>query len=435
MSSEAVMVAEGVGKYFRYYRSNFDRAVEWMTADRVRRHEGRWALSDINFRIARGESVGIVGHNGAGKSTLLKLLTGTMQPTVGRVTIDGWVAALLELGMGFHPDFTGRQNVDIGGRLLGLSEREIMGQLDWIIAFSELEPYIDQPLRTYSSGMQMRLAFALATALRPDVLIIDEALAVGDIRFQQRCFERIDTFRTAGTTLLFVSHDLGAVYRLCHRVLVFERGRILFDGPPKEGIELYYSSMLRVTTGAQAAAVSATPDGHAECELPAIDSHADALPTRPGDIVTSSCRLLHARWYDERGEPAHLLMHKTTVSLALTIRFAETVDDPHVGFKIHDRTGMVIFETNTYCMRRPIGCVQAGLLRVVFTFPCRLVWGEYTLTVGVAEHGRGLGDFERVLLYATHVSGFTVARNTDDIVWAGLVNLEPEAAIELQPDA
>ena len=151
---------------------------------------------------------------GAGKSTLLKLLTGTTEPTVGRIAVDGRVAALLELGMGFHPDFTGRQNVETGGRLLGLRDREIRAHLDWIVEFSQLAPYMDQPLRTYSSGMQMRLAFALATAVQPEVLIIDEALAVGDILFQQRCFGRIDGFRAAGTTLLFVAPGLGAVYRL-----------------------------------------------------------------------------------------------------------------------------------------------------------------------------------------------------------------------------
>lgn len=429
-----VIVAEGVGKYFRYYRSNFDRAVEWMTFDRSRRHEGHWALRDISFQIARGESVGIIGHNGAGKSTLLKLLTGTTQPTVGRVAVDGRVAALLELGMGFHPDFTGRQNVETGGRLLGLSEREIRSHLDWIVSFADLEPYIDRPLRTYSSGMQMRLAFALATALRPEVLIIDEALAVGDIRFQQRCFERIDAFRTAGTTLLFVSHDLGAVYRLCHRVLVLEHGRLLFDGPPKNGIELYYSSMLRITTGAQAAPV-ATHGEDAERELPPIETSPELFPMRPSDLVTPACQLLHTRWYDEHGTPVHLLVHKTTVSLAVTIRLAEMFEDPHVGFKIHDRTGLVIFETNTYCMRQRIGRVQAGIIRSVFTFRCRLVWGEYTLTIGVADQGYGLGLFKRQLLYATHVSAFTVAQNTDDIVWSGLVNLEPQVVIELQPDA
>ncbi len=282
----------------------------------------------------------------------------------------------------------------------------------------------------------MRLAFALATAVQPEVLIIDEALAVGDILFQQRCFERIDGFRAAGTTLLFVSHDLGAVYRLCDRVLVLESGRLLFDGPPKEGVELYYASMLRATTGA-ATPPAPPPEASSTGEqaLPPIDAAADALPTRPGDIVTAVCRLLHARWYDEHGAPTRLLLHKTTVSLAITIALTEPVDDPHVGFKIHDRTGMVVFETNTYGMRRRIGHVQAGLMRVVFTFPCRLVWGEYTLTVGVGEHGRGLGDFERVLLYATHVSTFTVARNSDDIVWSGLVNLEPHVAIERHADA
>jgi lipopolysaccharide transport system ATP-binding protein len=294
---------------------------------------------------------------------------------------------------------------------------------------------MDQPLRTYSSGMQMRLAFALATAVQPEVLIIDEALAVGDILFQQRCFGRIDGFRAAGTTLLFVSHDLGAVYRLCDRVLVLESGRLLFDGPPKEGVELYYASMLRATTGAVTPPAPAGEGAAGERVLPPVDAESEALPARAGDITTAACRLLHTRWYDEHGAQVRILVHKTTVSLAVTIRLTEPVDDPHVGFKIHDRTGMVVFETNTYCMRRRIGHGPPGIVRVVFTFPCRLVWGEYTLTIGVGDQGSGLGHFERVLLYATHVSTFTIARNSDDIVWDGLVNLEPTVAIERHADA
>ena len=200
-----------LGKAYKQYPTRWSRLGEWLLPSRGPRHALKWILQDVSFRVEPGEAVGLIGINGAGKSTLLKLITGTSQPSTGAVHLEGRVAALLELGMGFHPDFTGRQNVYMAGQLLGMSVAEIDALMPQIVAFAEIGDYIDQPVRVYSSGMQMRVAFSVATARRPDILIIDEALSVGDTYFQHKSFERIRQFRREGTTLLLVSHDKQAI--------------------------------------------------------------------------------------------------------------------------------------------------------------------------------------------------------------------------------
>jgi lipopolysaccharide transport system ATP-binding protein len=196
-------------------------------------------LKDINFKIFPGEAVGIIGINGSGKSTLLKIITGTMKPSSGEVFINGRVAALLELGIGFHPDFTGAENVYMAGQLLGYTSQELDLLLPHIIEFAEIEDYIDQPVRFYSSGMQMRLAFSVATASRPDVLIVDEALSVGDAYFQHKCFDRIRQYKKAGTTILLVSHDKLAVQSICDRAILLNNGSIIKEGNSEEVMDFY----------------------------------------------------------------------------------------------------------------------------------------------------------------------------------------------------
>ena len=234
---------KNVGKAYRQYHSKTGRLIEWLSPLNTKRHNLKWILSDINFEVAPGEAVGIIGINGAGKSTLLKLITGTSRPTTGEIEISGRVAALLELGMGFHSDFTGRQNVYMSGQLLGLSSEKITELMPQIEEFAEIGDYIDQPVRVYSSGMQVRLAFSVATAIRPDVLIIDEALSVGDAYFQHKSFERIRKFRQEGTTLLLVSHDKQAIQSICDRAILLNKGHIEMEGEP-EAVMDYYNALL-----------------------------------------------------------------------------------------------------------------------------------------------------------------------------------------------
>ncbi|MBV8635779.1 MAG: ABC transporter ATP-binding protein, partial [Burkholderiaceae bacterium] len=234
-----------LGKAYKRYPNQWARLAEWLSPFNRKHHDLKWVLQDVDITIKPGESVGLIGINGAGKSTLLKLITGTSQPTVGSVTAQGRIAALLELGMGFHPDFTGRQNVLMSGQLIGMTAAEITALMPEIEAFAEIGEYIDQPVRVYSSGMQVRLAFSVATAVRPDILIVDEALAVGDVFFQQKCYERIRGFCEAGTTLLFVSHAMGTVYSLCDRAILLSEGRVALDASPREVIDLYNAQLLQ----------------------------------------------------------------------------------------------------------------------------------------------------------------------------------------------
>ena len=231
-----------LGKAYKQYPNRWSRLIEWLKSGRVKRHQLKWVLQDISFTVKAGEAVGIIGINGAGKSTLLKLITGTTRPTTGSVHMTGRVAALLELGMGFHPDFTGRQNAFMAAQLMGISSDEIMRQMPEIEAFAEIGEYIDQPVRVYSSGMQMRLAFSVATAMRPDILIVDEALSVGDAYFQHKSFDRIRQFQKAGTTLLIVSHDKAAIQSICDQAILLKAGRLVMQGKP-EAVMDYYNAI------------------------------------------------------------------------------------------------------------------------------------------------------------------------------------------------
>ena len=232
-----------LGKAYKQYPSRWSRLVEWLVPFSKPQHQLKWVLQDINFTVNPGEAVGIIGINGAGKSTLLKMIVGTTLPSTGSVSITGRVAALLELGMGFHPDFTGRQNTYMAGQLMGMSVEEITSLMPEIEAFAEIGDYMDQPVRVYSSGMQMRVAFSVATARRPDVLIVDEALSVGDAYFQHKSFDRIREFRKQGTTLLLVSHDKAAIQAICGRAILLKAGRLAMEGEP-EAVMDYYNAML-----------------------------------------------------------------------------------------------------------------------------------------------------------------------------------------------
>ena len=244
-SAEIVLRVEGLSKEFRFYSHPWQRLLEWLSGGSIKRSQIFHALRDITFEVKRGSALGIVGVNGAGKSTLLKIICGTLYPTAGQVALSGRVASLLELGTGFHPDFTGRQNIFFNARFLGLKDEEIQDRMENILAFSELDAFIDRPLRTYSSGMVLRLAFAVMANVDPQLLIIDEALSVGDAYFQQKCIQRIRQFREQGVTLLFVSHDPGAVKTLCTEALLLHQGKLLDTGRPDDVLAGYNTLIAR----------------------------------------------------------------------------------------------------------------------------------------------------------------------------------------------
>ena len=402
-----------LGKAYKRYPNQWARLAEWLSPSKRRRHELKWVLQDIDIDIKPGESVGLIGINGAGKSTLLKLITGTSQPTVGSVATEGRIAALLELGMGFHPDFSGRQNVLMSGQLIGMSAQEITALMPEIEAFAEIGEYIDQPVRVYSSGMQVRLAFSVATAVRPDILIVDEALAVGDVFFQQKCYERIRSFCELGTTLLFVSHAMGTVYSLCDRAILLGEGRVALDASPREVIDLYNAQLLQ-------------RQGKGAAKVKVIDSDDDG---NVGSFSSDGAAICAVELLQEQ-RAISTVVSESVVTVRIRVRFDQDYRDPHIGFQIRNARGEAAFMTNTYCMHRTIGAV-ARFEEVVaeFSFKIGLAEGEYTITSGVAEGGAGEGEFNQTLARTQDAKAFTIVRNMDAILWSGFYNLDPTCTL------
>ena len=364
MSGE--LAVSGLGKSYRRYARPWHRLCEWATGGRLVWHETFWALRGITFSVASGESVGIIGLNGAGKSTLLKILTGTTQPTEGQVQLGGRVAALLELGMGFHPDFSGRQNVMMAGQLMGLPVREIARMMPDIEAFAEIGEYIDQPIRTYSTGMGVRLAFSVATAARPEVLILDETLSVGDAYFQHKCIRRIKEFQEAGTTILLVSHDPTAVKTLCGRALLLDGGRLIQDGPPDLVLD-HYNALIAKREANQ--------------EILQAEAASGRMTTRSG---TFEARIAAIDLLDADGRPARAFTVGERARIRARVEFTSALVAPTVGVLIRDRVGNDVFGTNSFHLAPIDGTYEPGdEMTVDFDIQLNLGVGGYTLTAAV----------------------------------------------------
>ncbi len=366
---------EDLGKAYRFYSSRWARLSEWVVPGRAR-HELQWVLRHVGFSVEPGESVGIIGRNGAGKSTLLKLITGTTQPSEGQITVSGRVAALLELGMGFHPEFTGRENVFMTGQLSGFSVAEIAAAMPEIEAFAEIGRYIDAPLRTYSSGMQVRLGFSVATAFRPDILIVDEALAVGDMYFQHKCYARIRQFRAEGMTLLLVSHDPGAIKSLCDRAILLDAGGIRATDRPDSVLDFYNALV-------------------AEQENSNVLAPAH-LPT-PDEAMRSGDRravLLDVALFAD-GQPAKVVRVGQPIRLSIRFRREADVRELTVGFLIRDRLGNDVYGTNSWHLgEKNLHTVPIG---AVACFDCSIPAlnigpGSYSVTIALHSDMTHLED-------------------------------------------
>ena len=397
---EAVLVAERVSKIFTRYRRPSDRLRHLLMPWRC--YPTFDALNDVSFTVNRGETIGIVGQNGAGKSTLLQIVTGTLAPSAGDVQIVGRIAALLELGAGFEPDFTGRENVYLNGTILGLSEAQLDQRLDAIIAFSELGDFIDEPVRTYSSGMFMRLAFSVAAHVDADLLIIDEALAVGDVRFNQKCMRFLKDFKARGS-ILFVSHDLGAVTALCDQAIWLDHGCVKAEGDAGRICEQYLESLFRddpPDDEAPSNSLHETAPFDAAGETILFGGDGTPTLTAPG---TTSCspfnpdangfgvggaEIVDAGLYDAGGgNHLSLVQDGQSVDLRIAIHATERVERPIVGFYIKDRLGQNLLGDNTFSESATLGAVQSGeraTIRFRFRWPA-LAIGSYALTLAIAD--------------------------------------------------
>ncbi len=355
-----------------------------------------WALRDIAFTVAAGETVGIIGANGSGKSTLLQLLCGTLTPTIGCVEICGRVAGILELGSGFNPDFSGRENIYLNAAILGLTRHQIDARIDDIVAFADIGDFIEQPVRTYSSGMSMRLAFAVIAHVDADVMIIDEALAIGDAYFQQKCMRWLRRFREQGT-LIFCSHDTAAVMSLCDKAIWLDAGAIRATGTAKDVCEAYIANTYARSMGLEAPAVrgirraAAVPDATSEralkIDLPQV-IEVFAFDENAAQFGTGAAAITDVRLLREDGREPGLLMGGEAVKLVVTIRTNAAIEDAIVGFHVKDRLGQPLFGDNSHATYRGEAvCFEAGQTvnaAFVFELPC-LQTGDYTITAAIAS--------------------------------------------------
>lgn len=360
-----VLTVNGVGKAYRQYKSELHRVGGWFGWP-VKPLQEHWVLKDITFAVEPGEAIGIVGQNGAGKSTLLKLITGTQFPTLGQVNLRGRVSAILELGMGFNQDLTGRQNAFHTAGLMGFSYEAIAERMNEIEAFAEIGSYFDEPVRTYSSGMQMRVAFAVATAFRPDILIIDEALSVGDAYFQHKSFNRIQEFQQQGTTLLLVSHDHQSVRSVCNRAILLEKGRLLKLGEPAEVVD-FYNALIAEKEGDNTIRQEKIADG----QVQTISGTGEAT-------VTSVCLR------DKNLKRLELVQVGEEVILEINVVAHQFIERLIVGYAIKDRLGRPIFGTNTDILQKPSDQVQPGeKLTYYFRFRANLGHGSYAISTAL----------------------------------------------------
>ena len=387
MTAPGAVSARGVSK--RYRPAGRRRAVGSLKSALVSRAAGPGtapgvaALTGVSFEVAPGETVGIVGANGSGKSTLLKLLAGILRPTEGEVVVGGRLAALLELGAGFHPELSGRENVEISGLLLGLSRREVAARFDSIVRFAELEEFLDAPLRTYSSGMAVRLGFSIAAHADPDVLLVDEVLAVGDEAFAHRSLEKFAEFEKAGKTILLVSHDLSLVAERCRRAIWLEGGRIAADAPARETVARYREAVARV---------------EGEKRLGRSTSRPAASASGSDSIGSGRARVVAARVLDGSGRAAGRLRSGETASLEMDVRAAERLTDFVFGFAISTVSGSLVFGSNTELEgRRPLEFAGEGTVRLEIP-AFALAPGVYSLDAAVHARDGAPYDYRRDLL-------------------------------------
>jgi ABC-type polysaccharide/polyol phosphate transport system ATPase subunit len=361
-----------VAKMYRLYPNPASRLKEMLAFNRRSYHQEFWALDGISFDVARGGALGVIGPNGSGKSTLLEIVAGTLEPTRGRVITQGRMAALLSLGAGFNPEFTGRENVFLNGEIMGLSRKEMERNLPRIERFAEIGEFIDRPVKTYSTGMYVRLAFSAAIHIDPEILVVDEVLAVGDAIFVNRCVRKFEELRKRGLTVLLVTHDVGLVKLLCDRAMLLYHGRILAEGDPNDVVNRYNGLVLERQHAFEQ-----------ELPSPSLPELEDAAPLeytfRHGDrqAVVAKVEL-----YNEAGRPAMIFRSGENVRVRVLVHFREAHLRPVVGVMIRTRIGMDVYGTNTELEEAQPGPAQAGdLLEVNFSFACWLTPQEYTLTV------------------------------------------------------
>lgn len=423
-----------VAKRFRLFETPMQRLLEYVHPFGKTYGRDFWALEEVDFEVPRGQTIGILGRNGSGKSTLLQLICGVLEPTRGEVATEGRIAALLELGAGFNPDFTGRENVEFFGLQNGLSTREIAERIDEIEAFADVGEFFDRPMRVYSSGMFVRVAFAASIHVDPEILVVDEALSVGDARFQHKCFERFRELRDAGRTVVLVTHDTQAVLRHCDRAILLEGGRVTADGTAKDVVHQYIDQVEERNVSGEVV------DADSEFETTSDDSLAtfleqpvtyDRFPHRPQynadehRAAPRGARIVDFMVVQNDREHVTSIPSSEAVSLYIKVAFDVAVERPHFGFAVRTVEGLLLYGFNTGFRDEVFPAVSAGDCRVCrFDFDLRVHAGDVFLDLGV-DAGRLDGEFENL----DRRNSAVVLEVTEAERFDGFVDLQPSVAL------
>ena len=402
-----ILSVQNICKTYLDYESNFKRFASWFSKNKEEKNV-KTVLKDVSFDVGAGEVVGLIGQNGAGKSTLLKIISHTLKPSSGRVTSGAKISSILELGMGFHGDLTGRQNAYQSCSLMGYSKEQIDEIITYIEDFAEIGEYFDYPVRIYSSGMQMRLAFSVVTANRPDILIIDEALSVGDVYFQHKSFDKIKEFKSLGTTLIIVSHDSGAIKSICDRVILLEKGQILKDGEPEAVLD-YYNALISKKQDVQISQV-------------ALENGKTATVSGNKKACIKNVEIL-----DAAGKKIQNLEVGKKIKLKVTVQANENLPSLVLGYQIKNRFSQVVYGTNTYHLKQALKNLKKGEeYDFSFEFDANLGVGSFSVTIALHDSDNHLqNNYE----WRDNAIIFNVV-NFSKPDFVGLAYLEPSLEIK-----
>ena len=394
---------DNVQKIYKLYDKPSDRMKEAFGFGKKTKHKLHYALKGVDMKIYQGETVGIIGTNGSGKSTILKIITGVLNPTSGRVLVNGRISALLELGAGFNMEYNGIENVYLNGTMMGFSEKEIEAKLPEILSFADIGDYVYQPVKTYSSGMFVRLAFAVAINIEPEILIVDEALSVGDVFFQAKCYHKFEEFKKMGKTIVFVSHDLSSISKYCDRVYLLNQGNILGEGSPKAMIDTYKRVLVGQYDESENAgeesenllddedlqrAAAKKADGAAK---DAAEASAEAKGQNPNVLEYGTKQAQIEEFYitDDRGVPTNAILKGSMFTIHMRVRFMDHIPAPIFAFSVKNVIGVEITGTNTMIEKAFLDSVEPGEVKnVTFTQKMNLQGGEYLLSLGVTGYNQ-----------------------------------------------
>lgn len=379
MSGEYAINVQDVTKIYKLYDKPIDRLKESLSPMHKNYHRDFYALRNISFQVKKGETVGIIGTNGSGKSTILKIITGVLTPTEGTAEVDGVISALLELGAGFNMDYTGIENIYMNGTMMGFSRKEMDEKLQDILDFADIGDFVYQPVKTYSSGMFVRLAFAVAINIDPEILIVDEALSVGDVFFQAKCYHKFEEFKEQGKTILFVSHDLSSISKYCDRVVLLNKGDKVAEGGPKEMVDLYKRILV-----------------HQEGEQPKSQAvfqgeWKEAIKVNPNllEYGEKQAEIVDFGVADENGLLTNTIEKGSVCTFKLKLKFHREIQEPIVAFTIKDMKGTEITGTNTMYEKISIPAREGNIVEVDFTQRMDLQGGEYLISFGCTGYMEG----------------------------------------------